>query len=286
MKITHQISLIILLLVFASCEKLIEIELPEDSKKLVVEAELSTEKEFWTIVLSRTQSFNDQTGPQHVTDALVIISDDHGNADTLSYSEEGAYKSEGLRQCIPGLVYTLTIYDGTDTYTAVEKCHEQYTIDTLLSFYIEESNLFREKGWYAFEVADEWEEPGDYYLWKVYRNDTLLKDNGYLTDGDETMEMGYFNEGLDPENPYGSSEYGRFPNSFPYKFNPGDSVRIEQYNIGKGFHHYLNEVQKQRNRGGTPFDAPPTNPVSNMSGGALGYFSVVNVVSAETVIPQ
>jgi hypothetical protein len=135
-------------------------------------------------------------------------------------------------------------------------------------------------------VANEWEEAGDYYQWKIYRNDTLLDGFGYLLDEDQYREQGFFNIFVDPNDPLASISQGRLPRPFPFRFEPPDAVYLEQFCINKKYYDFLIELQTQQGRAGTPFDPPPANPISNISNGAYGYFSVVNVVTASTIIVE
>jgi hypothetical protein len=68
--------------------------------------------------------------------------------------------------------------------------------------------------------------------------------------------------------------------SFPFPFQQNDSVRVDQFAITKQWYNYLIAAQTEASKSGSPFDSPPANPVSNVTGGAIGYFAVVNLQRA------
>jgi hypothetical protein len=60
-----------------------------------------------------------------------------------------------------------------------------------------------------------------------------------------------------------------------------DSLTVEMWCIDKSVHTYFNSLnQIQNNQSGTP-----TNPVTNIQGGALGYFSAHSVRTKRILIP-
>ncbi|MBI1305052.1 MAG: DUF4249 family protein [Bacteroidetes bacterium] len=284
-------SFILLLSVFAvfgltACEKLIELKVPNADPVIVVESSISTDTVFWEVSLTWSQQYFNQAQRKYVDDAIVTITDNIGGHDTLFYSDTGVYVSRYRRFCIPGREYTLNIYRDGKTYSATELCKFQDPIDFLMSFYLPDQNGFIEAGYYVFEKANEIETSGDYYQWKIYQNDTLKKGFGYLLDEDEFRETSFFNLNIDPNDPLKDMDRNILPRPFPFKFEVGDTVRIEQYNISKAYYDFLNELERQISRSGTPFDPPPTNPNYNISNGAIGFFSVSNVSKAKIVVQE
>lgn len=293
-KSTKILAFLFLVIGLTSCEKLIKIDVEGATGKLVVEGEISQELKPWAVRLSQSQAYYNQNSPSEISTAVVSISDNQGNIESLIYDSDGWFISAGPKQCVPGLSYTLTVdYDGS-IYEATEKCRNQYPLDTIAAYYLPEENGFIDSGWYAFQKASEWEEPGDYYEWKLYRNDTLLDGFGFIIDTDEFIEQGadaFFNLNIDPVDPLAGFP-DVIPRPFPFKLNFKDTFRVEQYCINKEYADYLLEVQNQLNRQGTPFDPPPANPINNITNltnserNALGYFSVVNVVGGQIIIGE
>ena len=67
---------------------------------------------------------------------------------------------------------------------------------------------------------------------------------------------------------------------------PTDTVRVEQYAINQKYYEFLVDLNAQQSRSGSPFDSPPANLNNNISNGALGYFSVVNMEEARIIVEE
>ena len=270
----------------SACERLIQIDTPEELENISIESWVSTEDRPWEIRITRSQAYYQQDSAKGELDALVIISDDAGLSDTLQAIGAGRYRSKVSRPAVPGRTYQLSVRLDGQEYTASDYCRFQYPIDTLAAYYLKENNGFIQKGWYVFEQAQEWEAPGDYYEWFIYRNDTLIQDFGIITDEDQFRDNSYFNLNIDRNDPLKGIDQGILPRPFPLRFEPGDSVEVIQTCINRGYYDFLQEVQRQLSNTGGPFSSPPANPNSNISNGAYGYFSVVNTVRAKAVVPK
>ncbi|MFY0643914.1 MAG: DUF4249 domain-containing protein [Bacteroidia bacterium] len=277
--------LLIAVFIFSSCEKLIQIETPQSLNSIVVETEITTVKSQWEVSITESQAYYDQSEPKNAISALVTISDDLGNIDTLKYQGFSLFKTDSAKAAVPGRTYFLHIeYDGQE-YDAMEYCRFQNDIDTFTAYFLPENNGFIEKGWYAFQKSLESELEGDYYEWMIYKNDTLQDQFGYVLDEDRNRDFSFFNLSIDADDPLAGLDDGILPRPFPFTFDPGDTIIMDQYCFGEGYYNFLIELQNQQNRSGTPFDPPPANPISNISNGAYGYFAVKNIVTAKTVIP-
>jgi hypothetical protein len=90
----------------ASCTKVVTIELADSDAKVVVESIISDQLQPYKVRLTLTAPyFNDSNPP--IDNALVYISDDMGNIDTLTYNGDGFYLSNGNRQTQQGHTYFL-----------------------------------------------------------------------------------------------------------------------------------------------------------------------------------
>lgn len=283
-KINNFGLLAITILGFMSCEKIIELEVPSSDPILIIESSISNDTTFWTVKLSNSQPYFEQNDKVFIADAFVTISDNMGNVDTLIHQDTGLYATKIVKYCEIGRTYTLKVVHEGKEYLASEKCRPQVSISFLMSFELPDRNGFIEPGFYVFEKAGENETKGDYYLWKIYKNDTLLDDFGYVLDTDEFRETSFFNINIDPDDPLKDMDKNILPRPFPFKFDVGDTAVVEQYNISKAYYSFLVELQSQLSRSGTPFDPPPVNPRTNIQGGAFGFFSVTNLSRASVVV--
>lgn len=255
---------------------MIQLNVPEGDPFIVIESQISNKKNYWAVKLSYSQPYFDQGTIKHPSRADVTITENTGKIVELAYDSFGVYRSKTVEHCVIGNSYTLRVELDGKVYTASEKCKYQDTFQLLMAFELPDGNLFIEPGWYVFEKAGEVEAPGDYYQWKIYQNDTLRDGFGYILDTDEFRESSFFNLNIDPDDPLKGQSQGILPRPFPFKFEPGDTIVVEQYSISKEYYEFLVELEIQQGRSGTPFDSPPANPNTNIKGGGYGFFSVVN----------
>lgn len=272
LKYTNIFILLVVVTLASACRKVVDWDLEPAPEKLTIESYISDRVEPWKVQLTRTRNYFDNEEAAPITSAQVVISDDQGNSDTLVSRGKGLYMSVGDRQCQRGLNYTLEVEFDGESYKATELCRDQLPIDTLFYFYQPTKNGFIDVGYYVFELAQEISTPGDFYQWRIFRNDTLLDDFGYVLDSDEFADFSFFNSNIDLENI--TLEY--LPRPFPFEFQLGDQVVLEQWCINKNFYDYLIELTNQYNRAGSPFDSPPANPTGNIAG-AYGYFAVYSI---------
>lgn len=251
-------SLAILAFGFGACEKVIHPDLSNGKTLLVIESRISTDSVRWEVKLSLTQDYFSSSTPPAAKGAVVSISDDFGNKTDLIEDTSGHYYSADVKKCVVGRRYTLNVtYNGT-VYTASETCLNQEPIDSITYEY-RQKQAFIPAGYYITEHAKEKEGAGDYYLWEIYKNDTLINDFGYFLNDDAFVNGNYI--------------VAQFP--FPFKLY--DSIQVDQLAISKQWYNYLSAVQNEAGKSGTPFDTPPANAVSNIKGGAIGYFAVINL---------
>ncbi len=282
-----KINLIVALVItLSACERIVELEIPSSDPKIVVEGQITSQLEPWEIRLTVSQPYFDQSNLSFVSNAEVSIVGKDGSDVNLIHTDSGYYKSELFQQCLPGETYSLSVtYDG-QKYLASDETPMAFPIDTIASYYLPENNGFIEKGYYVFIQGKEREEKGDFYLFKVYVNDTLKDDFGSDLDSDEFGSVSYLNEDFDVNNILSELSKGKTPRPFPFTVEPGDSVRVEQYAISEKYFKYVLAVETQLGRSGTPFDPPPANPNNNISNGGLGYFSVVHKEEAKIVVDK
>lgn len=278
------LSLLALLAVlFGACEKVIDVELPDNEPLLVVESQISNMKDIWRVQLSSSQDYFEKDGQQFVDDAVITITDLNGKVVNLTHIADGLYESADSQQADVDQTYGLNINWKGTLYQASERCRPQLSIDTFAAYFLPDNNGFILSGWYAFIGTAEYPVKGDHYQWKVFKNDTLQEGfgGGYILDSDELVEFGYFNTGIDPKDPL---KGGRLPRPIGGPYEEGDRVMVQQLAISKAYFDYLNDVSTQRSKAGSPFDAPAANPKGNITNNALGYFSVVNIQERVLVV--
>jgi len=263
--------------VLTGCDEAIQLDLKQTPPRVVIEGQVTDIKGLQYVRVSHSQDFYLSGGTQRISNATVTITDNTGESIQLVHNPNGNEDSVGYYLPSKGYVgvidriYTLNVeLDGT-TYTASDTLHPVTTIDSLGY----QTNRFRVRDdpsdgkiWELLMYAKEPQGTDDNYLFKFYRNDSLI----YTDDTDVYV----FND-------YGIGE--RIDGvSSPVYYAPGDTARVEMYSISHDGYLFYSDLSTIMNSDGGMFSPPPANPRSNISGGALGFFQVSSMTSAETTL--
>lgn len=265
------ILLLLLSAGFISCREMIELDLPQQQPKLVVEAELNNHRGPHLVHLSLTADYFSKEELPAVEDARVIISDNTGLRDTLVQANPGLYVSTALNGEI-GRTYTLHIDWNGDRYESSGRLLEEAVIDSLNYRYFPQNPFFQE-GYYIFFFGRVPPDRTNYFRFKVFKNDSLynnrtdllVQDDQFLPDTLENIR-------------------------FSYPFETGDTVRLEMYTLNQDMYQYYRELITLLFNDGGLFSPPPQNPASNIrnltdpDNPPLGYFQVASVTTGTIVI--
>ncbi len=273
-------------LALSGCEKIVELEIPSGDPQLVVRGQITNLDQPWIVTLSLSQPYFDQDTVTTVADANVRIMDSDGFEVQLNHQTKGIYVSEQAHQCVPGKTYTLQINYKGEEYTAAEVMPNGFPIDLIESYYLPEGNGFIQEGYYVFIQGKENDYAGDSYQWRFYKNDTIQDQFGEILENDEFGDVTFLNPNIDPDDPLKGLADGILPRPFPFILEAGDSVVIEQFNLSPEYFQYIIDLNAQLSRSGSPFDPPPTNPITNISNNGLGYFSVAHYTDATIVVQE
>jgi len=243
---------------FTSCQKVIDLKLNTSSSQIVIKGNVYDQAGPYTVTLSKSVNFDESNNYPTVTGATAIISDNVGNADTLKETSPGTYVTSTL-QGISERTYTLTVIADGQTYKATSTMPDAVEID---STYFKKSMFGNDK-----ELTIEFKDSANsenYYRVIQYVNDKQQDD---------------FNVTSDKLNDGKTISYSLQSNN---KLNVGDKITVWLECIDKGVYEYFRTASSQ---GGMSASSSPSNPTSNISNGALGYFNACSVRS-KTVIVQ
>ena len=241
---------------FLSCEEVVEVELQENTPRLVIEASLLWEKgtpgNDQIIRLSLTAPFFEDELPP-ATGAAVIVYDQDGREFKFEEIAPGIYRNEQFITSF-NTIYELVIEYNSETYTATE----EFTPTPSLEFVEQRSD-----GGFG----------GDETELRVFFNDPPEVDNYYL--------FRFLHEDLsiqiyEDEFTNGNLTFAYFTNDH---LEPGDEVWFEIQGISRRFYEYMFILRSQSgNNGGGPFQTQPTtvrgNVVNTTNPGnfAFGFF--------------
>jgi hypothetical protein len=239
----------------ASCQKVIDVKLNSAAQRYVIEGEVNDGPGPYTVTISRTRDFAENNNFEQIGGGLVVITDVTANiSDTLRESNPGTYRTSRLAGVL-GHSYRLSVLVGGQSFTA-NSVMPAKAVD-IDSLYIRPSALGGDN---IFMVA-QYLDPvgtGNYYRARQWINDTAVKGSrirsDYATDG-----ILYRGQMM-----YDASEESGNP-----KVKIGDKIEVELQCINEEVYEYyrtLTDVTGENS-------ATPANPLSNITGGALGIFN-------------
>lgn len=258
-----------------ACTERIDLELNDDgNRRIVVDGWFTNIERPQEVRLTWTTSYFNAEAAPPVEGASVRITGPNLNA-ALAEVAPGVYQSESIAGEM-GNTYALTIeYEG-ETFEASGFMREVAPIDTAF-VELEPAEDEDDMDYYILYIStQELDGFGDDYMWLTSVNDVPLRDS--LTEVFFVSDQYY--DGVYVEN--ADIEYMEAGT----EASPGDTIQIEQYNIGRDGYEVLLGIMNETEWNGGLFDTPPANVATNLSNGALGYWGVAGVSLGEAVVPQ
>lgn len=255
-----------LALFLVSCsteDQFVDIPLDDQSGKIVIEGSVTNEAGPYEIKVSRSiKVTSDHNNYPAVSNAKVTLSDNQGQTELLAFDTvEKVYKT-GHFHTSAGMTYTLTVDVDGKIYKATSTMPEFVQLEDL-----EQDNVTL-LGENNIIVVPSFTDPatkGNKYIFKS------------ITGSKRPIEYNFFSDQLD------NGEDISFPILSNYKLVKKDTVFVELQAVDAPVYDYF-RVLKNAIPGdsGEPI---PSNPPSNISNGALGYFSA-HSTSVKAIIIQ
>lgn len=247
----------------SSCEKAINLKLTDATPKYVIEGVLTNQSGGCKVSLSQTKNFTDNNDVIGVDGAQVSITDDNV-VYPLTPTNTGVYQNTTLKGAY-GHIYKLSVTVAGKSFTSTCAMPAAVALD---SIYLVKSDFGNNKdGTIRKFVTVKYHDPAatkNYYRFVQYVNnrkeESILLDNDEFTNGQEVnTRLNFNNSNDDPAR----------------DIRPGNQVIIEMQCIDPAVYKYFFSLTTGATGDGN--NAAPANPLSNITGGALGYFSVHTV---------
>jgi len=259
------------LLFLSSCEKVIDVKLPTADNRYVIEAILTNETGICRVLVSQTQSLSDASGFAGVSGAQITLSDNNGTPVIFTEKSKGIYESSILTGQ-PGQTYRLTIAIDGKVYSATSTMPALVPFD---SVYISERSFGGESSKFATVKYKDPTGKGNAYRFVQFINGvktkTLFVNDDALIDGRTVNADLLFFDDASEDNDKGDG------------LNTGDQVEVHMQTIDPAIYKYWYSLSQGAT--GDNETANPANPITNLTGGALGYFSA-HTIQKKTFIVQ
>jgi hypothetical protein len=247
-----------------SCEKVIDLDLNSTDPQVVIEGIVTDENEPFRVTINKTVNFSEANNYPAIGKAIVTIADDAGNSEVLTETVAGTYKSQKLVGT-SGRTYTLTVVAEGKTYTAKSTMPSKVNMTDL-----------------KFEVAPRPGQTTDSYIIFPRFLDPKGLGNNYrfiqstTKKMDKTIIVG--NDNVEDGKPNARPIISR-----ELEIVLGDTVTLEMRCIDKVTYDYFYSLSQSAGNG-PGGGATPANPITNIQGGALGYFGAYTVQKLTKVV--
>lgn len=252
MKLNIYIS-IILLLALVSCEKVIDVDLNEVHSAIVVEGNISNFPYQAEVKLSKTGSYFGELTEEKISGALVVVESDLNERFVFVEVAPGVYKSEEISP-EEGVTYYLSVEIEDEIYEASSRLSPTVEIYALDYVYAE-GFAFYDEGYILKVLIADPPNTDNFYRIKTYLNDSLENEYGDFFIFDDHLYDGQKVE---------VTLHGDI-------YQEDDVVTLQLISLEEGAYKYFDTFQESLSV--SPASAAPANPISNISNGALGYFS-------------
>lgn len=253
----RSVYLFLIAIFLVSCQKVISVKLNSSETKYVITGKVTDQPGECLVSITRTKDFSEDNQFPGVSGATVTVDHD-GVVTTLPETEAGSY-STGSITGEPGHTYLMTVQIGSETFSASSTMPQPVDLD---SMYVSNEPLSNKK--YITVVYRDPLNIANYYHFIQYINgrkeQTIFASDDEFTDGQRVRSQLNYNNDTDDST---------------RDIKSHDSVSIDMICNDAAVYKYWYSLSNGAT--GANQSATPANPVSNISGGALGYFSAQTI---------
>ncbi|MDP4278803.1 MAG: DUF4249 domain-containing protein [Bacteroidota bacterium] len=251
---------IVLLLGLTACEKVIDLDFGTTSSQLVIQGTVFDQPGPYTVRLIRSVDMDAAGVYPFVTGATVTISDNAGHSEQLAEGDSGRYTTSTLRG-VPGRTYTLTVKTGGKTYTAVSTMPAPIEIDTAYVGMLYNTDFYQ----VTVDLKDPSPDSTNYFRFVDFNNGKELGGSYFVIGND------YLNS-----KPIVHCTLQYTPDMLTH----GGAYTVWVESIDETSYTYFNTFNLNNED-----SASPSNPETNLSNEALGYFNACAVRKVTVTIP-
>jgi hypothetical protein len=255
---------ILLLFLFFSCERVIDVDLNETNPEIVIEGNLSYYGGELEVIISKTGSYFSPIPSGKVENARIYLMNEEEIRVNAKHIGQGIYKAEGL-PARSGAEYSLHVEAEGREFVAKSTLHAPVKLDSL-SYEYQNGARFFDGGYRILLYFSDPPGEENFYRVKVHKNGELLNEVGDLIVFDDNR--------LD-----GKGIQVRLRGQL---FDAGDTARVQLLTIDRNAWRYFTTFREMASL--NPGSPAPANPASNFTNGALGYFSAWSGDEKEIII--
>jgi hypothetical protein len=267
-------TIIALTALISSCTERIDLELDGTYIRPVIFGQLTTDTTAHRITITTSGDYFKNKPPVGISGANVAIWDgEYAFELTEDPNKPGVYFTEPDVYGIQGKTYTLLVDNvdllGDGNLSSYEATSELLPVTNIDSIKVEYRSLW--EGWVVQAFAKDPPETKDYYKFLISLNDELLTDS--LSEyrwTDDTFFNGSYTNGV----------VIYFFSDRRDILKEGDKITAAFCGITEDYYNYLVEAQTASRPSVPLFSGPPANPRTNISNGAIGFFTAYSISRA------
>lgn len=263
MKRVYIIACAVMVFVATGCEKEVVLNTKKSEPRLVIQANFPVEG-YANVEITKSIGFNDLNLFPAVSNAQVEIWHGTSKEVLVRQGESGKYKGSVIK-AQQGETYTLIVVVDGEPYVSVQTAPKRVRLGGFRVDNVKE--VFSDK--YKLLPVPLFQDPIEYKNFYKFN---------YEIQGRSNRELIVFNDAN--FNGQIRDKAQRLDNDS--EIRPGDNVRVEMQCITESVWRFYFELQQAQ----SAVNKSPANPTSNISGGALGYFSVYTTESMEVIAPE
>ncbi len=253
--------------IFSSCTKVITLDLKNSDPLYVVEGEVNKGELIHSVNITKSVKFSEVNNFPAVSGALVVLSDNAGNSEVLSEVSPGKYSSSSILG-VEGRAYTLSVKIEGKEFVATSTVPQQVNLDYL---YFLEGGFGGAGEKVPVPIRQDPAGISNFYRFNMSVS-RFEENNGWENDSTILIQDDAFSDGLISQQPlFGSLGF----------FMPNDTCKLTMMCVDKNVYKYFYSLSLNSPNGA----ATPANPVSNFSGGCLGYFTAQTKQTVTVIVP-
>ncbi|WP_026461284.1 DUF4249 domain-containing protein [Adhaeribacter aquaticus] len=269
MKNFSTLLFLFLALVFISCETEVDLDLEQSKPVLAVEAIVTDQINMNYVQLNMSAPYAKNVEPAAVTSAQVTLTDNAGTSTSFLHDAYGTYKPTTDFKGVAGRTYTLIIQANSQTYTSTSVLNQAPTLDKVTYEYVDGKNddYGREEGYYITTAFQDIVGVRNYYKLNIWVNGQLKqqKSEDIMVTEDKLYDGAYLND---------------LKIFTPFKKN--NQLEVSLLSLTKEAFDFYSALSSLSSQGGF-LGRNPANLPTNISNGAVGFFSA-SAVSTKSVI--
>jgi hypothetical protein len=267
----RMLPLLLAPLILGGCQQVVNIDLNKANPHMVIEGNVTDQLGPYSVILSKTGDyFVSALAFPPVSGALITVTDNFGQSDTLKEVTSGTYQSSRL-QGLPGRTYSLNIVAEGRPYDATSSMPPKVFIDSMYALARPQGRA-GEPGYDIYVTFKDPPAAGNYYRINASSSALIPADSidgrryrlytDKLTNGNEMQER---------------IRAGR-------NVAVGDTITVQLLSIDKAAYDYFSTLRDILSSDRAATSLAPANPNSNISNGSLGYFAAYTVDTRMIVI--